>query len=61
MRRNSDKIAALFAILFFVIVMPSKAQESQVIDRVVSVWEFWVNKGRDRNLKNFCEKLLKIG
>ena len=37
MRRNSDKIAALFAILFFVIVMPSKAQESQVIDRVVAV------------------------
>ena len=37
MRRNSDKIAALFAILFFVIVMPSKAQEAQVIDRVVAV------------------------
>lgn len=37
MRRNSSKIAAFFAILFFVIVMPMKAQNPQVIDRVVAV------------------------
>ena len=38
MKRNSNKIATFFAVLFFVfITMPSKAQESQVIDRVVAV------------------------
>ena len=38
MKRNSNKIATFFTVLFFVfITMPSKAQESQVIDRVVAV------------------------
>ena len=37
MRRNSNKIAAFFAVLFFVITIPSRAQEAQVIDRVIAV------------------------
>lgn len=37
MRRNSNKIAAFFAVLFFVIIIPSRAQEAQVIDRVIAV------------------------
>ncbi len=37
MRRNSNKIALFFAILFFVFIMPSKAQDAQIIDRIVAV------------------------
>ena len=37
MKRNSNKITTFFAILFFVITMPLKAQEAQVIDRIVAV------------------------
>ena len=37
MRRNSNKIAAFFAVLFFVITIPLRAQEAQVIDRVIAV------------------------
>lgn len=37
MKRNSNKIAAFFAVLFFVITIPSRAQEAQVIDRVIAV------------------------
>ena len=37
MRRNSNKIALIFAILFFVIAVPMKAQEAQVIDKIVAV------------------------
>ncbi len=37
MRRNSNKIAVFFAVLFFTLMTPAKAQDAQVIDRVVAV------------------------